>query len=89
MNIVKKSKDISTLKKGDFVIVNGKKLEIDAHYVFEDYKTTKEMLIELFDPKIDNDYQIRYFSDQVEETIKFYELKEIVYEEVDIDKIEW
>ncbi|MEK6811023.1 MAG: hypothetical protein AABX96_00780 [Nanoarchaeota archaeon] len=89
MNIVKKSKDISTLKKGDFVIVNGKKLEIDAHYVFEDYKTTKEMLIELFDPKIDNDYQIRYFSDQVEETIKFYELKEIVYEEVDIDNIEW
>ncbi|MBS3083629.1 hypothetical protein J4423_02385 [Candidatus Pacearchaeota archaeon] len=89
MNIVKQSKKISELKKGDFVTVNGKKLEVDAHYVFEDYKTTKEMLVELFDPKTDKDYQLRYFSDQVEETLKFYELKEIVYEETDIDKIEW
>lgn len=89
MNIVKKSKDISTLKKGDFVTVNDKRLEVDAHYVFEDYKTTKEMLVELFDPKTDKDYQLRYFSDQVEDTLKFYELKEIVYEETEIDKIEW
>ena len=89
MNIVKKSKDISTLKKGDHVAVNGKKLEVDAHYVFEDYKTTKEMLVELFDPKTDKDYQLRYFSDQLEDTLKFYELKEIVYEEAEIDKIEW
>jgi len=89
MNILKQSKDISELKKGDFVIVDGKKLEVDAQYVFEDYKTTKEMLIELFDPKTDKDYQVRYFSDQVSETIKFYELKEIVYEEVEITKIEW
>lgn len=89
MNIVKQSKNISELKKGDHVTVNGKKLEVDAHYVFEDYKTTKEMLVELFDPKTDKDYQLRYFSDQVQETLKFYELKEIVYEETDIDKIEW
>jgi len=46
MNITKQSKPITQLKKGDFITVNGKKLEIDAHYVFEDYKTTKEMLIE-------------------------------------------
>jgi len=89
MVVVKSSKPISSLKKGDFVTVDGKKLEVDAQYVFEDYKTTKEMLIELFDPKTDKDYQIRYFSDQVEETIKFYELKEIVYEEADIESIEW
>lgn len=89
MNIVKQSKPLTSVKKGDFVTVNGKKLEVDAHYVFEDYKTTKEMLIELFDPKTDKDYQIRYFDDQVKETLKFYELKEIVYDEVDIDKIEW
>lgn len=87
---IKSSKPISSLSKGDFVTVDGKKLEIDAHYVFEDYKTTKEMLIELFDPKTDKDYQIRYFSDQVEETVKFYELKEIVYEENEnVQKIEW
>ncbi len=89
MNIAKQSKPIESVKKGDFITVNGKKLEVDAHYVFEDYKTTKEMLIELFDPKTDKDYQIRYFNDQVKETIKFYELKEIVYDEVDIEKIEW
>lgn len=89
MNIVKQSKLLTAVKKGDFVNVNGKKLEVDAHYVFEDYKTTKEMLIELFDSKTDKDYQLRYFDDQVKETLKFYELKEIVYEEVEIDKIEW
>jgi ASC-1-like (ASCH) protein len=89
MNIVKQSKPIATLKKGDFITVNGKKLEVDAQYVFEDYKTTKEMLIELFDSKTDKDYQIRYFDDQVKETLKFYELKEIVYDEVEIEKIEW
>ena len=89
MIITKQSKKISELKKGDFVTVNGKKLEIDAHYVFEDYKTTKEMLVELFDSKTDKDYQLRYFSDQLEDTLKFYELKEIVYEEAEIDKIEW
>lgn len=89
MNIVRQSKAISELKKGDFVIVDGKKLEVDAHYVFEDYKTTKEMLIELFDSVVGKDYQIRYFEDQVKDTLKFYELKEIIYEEVDAEKIEW
>ncbi len=86
---IKASKKISEVKKGDKVRVDGKVLEVDAHYVFEDYKTTKEMLIELFDPKTDKDYQIRYFDDQVEETIKFFELKSIVYEEVDVGSIEW
>lgn len=89
MNVTKQSKPISALKKGDFVTVNGKKLEVDTQYVFEDYKTTKEMLIELFDTKTDKDYQLRYFDDQVAETLKFYELKEIVYEETEITKIEW
>jgi hypothetical protein len=90
MVTIKASKPIASLKKGDIVFVDGKKLEVDAHYVFEDYKTTKEMLIELFDPKTDKDYQIRYFNDQIEETLKFYELKDIVYEENEnVQKIEW
>lgn len=90
MVVIKASKPIANLKKGDIVVVDGKKLEVDAHYIFEDYKTTKEMLIELFDSKTDKDYQLRYFSDQVEDTLKFYELKEIVYEENDkVQKIEW
>ena len=90
MVTIKASKPIASLKKGDIVSVDGKKLEVDTQYVFEDYKTTKEMLIELFDPKTDKDYQIRYFNDQVEDTIKFYELKEIVYEENEnVQKFEW
>jgi hypothetical protein len=50
------------------------------------------MLIELFDPKAkedEGDYQIRYFDDQVEDTIKFYALKEIVYEEVEVKSVVW
>ena len=93
MTEIKASKPIAQLKNGDKVKVDGKELEVDAHYVFEDYKTTKEMLIELFDSKSKSDdegnYQLRYFSDQVEETIKFYELKTIVYEEKEFEKIEW
>jgi len=89
---VKASKPISELKRGDRVKVDGKELEIDAHYVFDEYKGTKEMLIELFDPKSnedDGDFQIRYFDDQVETSLKLYELKTILYEEVEIKGIEW
>ena len=87
---IKASKPIDKIKKGDKIKIDGKlNLEVDAHYIFEDYKTTKEMLIELFDPKTDKDYQLRYFDDQVEDTIKFYELKSIVYEEVEIESVEW
>jgi cobyric acid synthase len=89
---IKSSRPLTELKKGDKVKVDGKVLEIDAHYIFEDYGTTKEMLIELFDPKAkedDGDFQIRYFDDQVNESIKVYELKKIVYEEIEAKKIEW
>lgn len=89
---IKASKPLTELKKGEKIKVDGKVLEIDAHYVFEDYGTTKEMLIELFDPKAkedDGDFQIRYFDDQVEESIKVYELKKIVYEEIEVEKVEW
>lgn len=92
MVIVKTSKSIGELKKGDTLKIDGKSLEVDAQYVFEDYKTTKEMIIELFDPKAkegEGEYQIRYFDDQVEATIKVYILKTIVYEEIEVKKIEW
>lgn len=89
---VKGSKPVKDLKKGDKIKVNGKCLEVDAHYVFEDYKTTKEMLIELFDPKAkegEGEYQIRYFSDQVETSMKLYEMKSIMYEEIELKSVEW
>ncbi len=89
---IKAGKPIAKVKKGDIIKVDGKALEVDAHYVFEDYKTTKEMLIELFDPKAkedEGDYQIRYFDDQVEDTLKVYKLKAIVYDEIEVNSVEW
>lgn len=86
---IKASKPIAKLKKGDKIKVNGKELEIDAHYVLIDHKTTKEMTLELFDPKTDKDYQIRYFSDQLERSLEFYELQEIIYIKKEVKKVEW
>jgi hypothetical protein len=87
---LKQSKPASSLKKGDIIKVDGKDLEIDQHYVLMDHGTTKEMAIECFDKKTDKDYQIRYFSDQVPETIEFYELQgEIMFVKKPAKLIEW
>ena len=66
---IKLSKPIAEIKKGDKIKVDSLTLEVDSHYVLIDHGSTKEMTIELFDPKTDKDYQIRYFSDQVENSI--------------------
>ena len=90
---IKKSKPIEKIAKGDVVNVDGKKLEVDSHYVLIDHGATKEMCIELFDPKKpdgEGDYQLRYFSDQAEETLDFYELvKGVMYEKKEAKKVEW
>jgi len=86
---IKASKNIAQIKKGDRVYIDGKPFEVDSHYVLIDHGSTKEMAIELFDSKTDKDYQIRYFSDQVERTIQCYELHEIIYNLIKVKKIEW
>lgn len=86
---IKSSKPIAQIKKGDKIKVDSLNLEVDSHYVLIDHGTTKEMTIECFDPKTDKDYQLRYFSDQVETTLDFYELEEIIYNKVPIKKVEW
>ena len=87
--VVKASKDISKIKKGDKIKVDGVEYEVDAHYVLIEHPANKEMAIELFD-KNDKDYQIRYFDDQVESTIDFYELQgEIMFMRKPCKKIEW
>ncbi|MCH7568330.1 MAG: hypothetical protein IIA87_02815 [Nanoarchaeota archaeon] len=86
---IKSSKPISKIKKGDKIKVDGKEYEVDAHYVMINHGKTREMVIELFDSKTDKDYQVRYFDNRVEESIDFYELKDIVYDKVEIEKIEW
>lgn len=85
---IKASKPISEIKKGDKIKVDGKSYEVDAHYVLIDHGSTKEMVIELFDSS-DKDYQLRYFNDQVNETLDFYELEEIIYEKKPFENIEW
>ena len=88
---IKASKPISQIKKGDKIKVDGKQLEVDEHYVLIDHGSTKEMAIELYDPKAeDKDYQLRYFNDQVEATIDFYELQgEIMFVKRPAKKVEW
>jgi NhaP-type Na+/H+ and K+/H+ antiporter len=90
MVTVKGSKDISKIVKGDVMKVDSLTLEVDSQYVMIDHGETKEMTIELFDKKTDKDYQIRYFNDNVENSVEFYELKEIMYSKMpEVKKIEW
>ena len=86
---IKSSKPISKIKKGDKIKVDSLNLEVDAHIILIDHGSTKEMAIECFDPKTDKDYQLRYFSDQAERTLEFYELDEIIYNRVKCEKVEW
>lgn len=89
MVILKQSKKVNEVKKGDKIKVDSLYLEVDAHYMLMDHGNTKENVIELFDEKTDKDYQLRYFSDNVKNSLEFYELKEIIYEKQEVKKIEW
>jgi len=87
-HVVKASKPITKIRKGDKIKIDGKDYEVDEHYVLIDHGTTKEMAIELFD-KNDKDYQLRYFNDQMESTMELYELQEIMFIKKPFNKIEW
>ncbi len=86
---IKASKPIGKIKKGDRIKIDGKEYLVDAHYVLIDHGNTKEMVIEIFDSKTDKDYQLRYFSDRVENSLELYELDEIIYNKKIANKIEW
>ena len=85
----KESKPIEEIKKGDIIKIDGKPYEVDAHYVLIDHGNTKEMAIELFDKKSDKDYQLRYFSGQIKDSLRFFMLKEVVYDLIEMEKVEW
>lgn len=90
IKIKKQSKLIADIKKGDYIFVDGHKLEVDAHYLFMDHGNTKEMIIELFNPKTEKDYQLRYFDDQIETSLDFYYLQgEFEYKRAEVESIEW
>lgn len=86
---VKGSKPIEQLKKRDKVKIDGVEFEVDSQYVLIDHGKTKEMAIDIFNPKTDKDYQLRYFSDQVETSMEFYELQEILYVKRKVERVEW
>jgi hypothetical protein len=90
---IKSSKPVGEIAKGDKIKVNGRELEVDAHVVLIEHdKDTKEMAIEVFDSKTDEDFQVRYFSNNVENSFEFYELKgEFMYSKVrdELKKLEW
>ncbi|MBI3334431.1 hypothetical protein HYZ97_03005 [Candidatus Pacearchaeota archaeon] len=86
---VKASKPITELKKGDIMVIDGMQVEVDSHYVLIDHGSTKEMAIEVFNPKTDRDYQLRYFDDQTDATLEFYELQEIMYLKRPMRSISW
>ena len=87
--MVKIKGDVSKVKKGDKIKVDGRVLEVDAHSVLIDHGKTKEMAIDLFDGKADEDFQLRYFDDRVEESLEFYQLEEIIYSRKEIAKVEF
>ncbi len=86
---IKASKPVTKIKKGDKVIIDNNEYKVDSHYMLIDHGGTKEMAIELFDPILDKDYQIRYFDDQVESTLEVYELQEIMYIKKKVKSVEW
>lgn len=87
---IKKSKPITDIKKGDKVKVDGKEYEVDAHLLLIDHKITKEIAIELVnDKKEEEDYQLRYFTNNPD-TIRVFELQnEFMYVPKEVKKIEW
>jgi len=75
LKIEKQSKPLGKLKKGDSLWINGKEMKVDNHYLFMAHKDTNEMIIEVYNPESEREYQVRYFDDQVETSIEIYELQ--------------
>ena len=90
---LKKSKPITELKKGDKIKINKREFEVDAHAVLIEHdKNTKEMALEIFDAKKDEDFQLRYFTNNIDNSFEFYELKgDFIYSRVreELKSIEW
>jgi hypothetical protein len=76
LKIEKKSKVISKLSEGDKFFINGKEMKVDKQYLFQAHGDMKEMIIEIFNPENEREYQVRYFDDQVDTSIEIYELLE-------------
>ena len=76
LKIEKKSKPIAELNEGDKFFINGKEMKVDKQYLFQDHGEMKEMIIEVFNPANEKEYQVRYFDDQIDSSLEVYELVE-------------
>ncbi len=55
-------------------------MKVDKQFLLQDHGDMKEMVVEIFNPENDREYQVRYFDDQIESSIEIYELQgEIQY----------
>jgi hypothetical protein len=75
LKIEKKSKALSELDEGDKFFINGKEMTVDKQFLFQDHGKMKEMIIEIFNPENEREYQVRYFDDQIDTSIEIYELQ--------------
>jgi len=76
LKVEKKSKALTKLEEGDKFFINGKEMKVDKQFLFQDHGKMKEMVIEMFNPENEREYQVRYFDDQIESSIEVYELVE-------------
>jgi len=74
LKIENQSKPLMELKEGDSFFINGKEMKVDKQFLFLEHKDTNEMIIEIYNPKNEREYQVRYFDDQVESSLEVYEL---------------
>jgi len=74
LKIEKQSKPLGKLVKGDKFFINGSEMIVDSQFLFMAHKDTNEMIIEVYNPKNEREYQVRYFDDQVETSIEVFEL---------------
>lgn len=75
LKIIKQSKSLTTLKKGDKIFINGKSMSVESQYVFMKHEKMNERIIEFFNTENEREYQLRYFDDQIETSIEIYELQ--------------
>lgn len=88
--ILKQSKPLPELKQGDKLKINGAEMVVDNQFIFQEHKDTKEMIIEIYNPKNEKEYQVRYFDDQVDSSIEVYELQgDFQYVRREPRTIEW
>jgi hypothetical protein len=76
LKIEKQSKPLTELKEEDKFFINGGEMIVDKQYLFMDHGKMKEMIIEIYNPKNEREYQVRYFDDQIDTSIEIYELVE-------------